>query len=273
MTRRLVLAWALVSGPAAAQRLGARLAAAPDGAVRVSFAARPGVCGNGRNVIALDCAGGRCGRWGSGGGHTITFDGGFDRDEVEYDCEPGPVRVSLTVRSGRVRSLRTYVGGRWVTPPRDAAVTDLGTVSSRDAVDFLLGLASGEDSRGGEEAILPVTLADSVTVWPMLLRLARDDRAPQRTRGQAVFWLGQAAGDAATHDLADLVDEADLKLDVKEQAVFALSQQPRDAGVPALIRIARTHPERAVRRKALFWLGQSGDPRALALFEELLTKP
>jgi len=88
-----------------------------------------------------------------------------------------------------------------------------------------------------------------------------------------VFWLGQAAGDAATRGLTDLVDDADMDRDVKEQAVFALSQQPHEAGVPALIRIARTHREPGVRRKALFWLGQSGDPRALALFEELLTKP
>jgi len=268
VTRRLVLAWALVAGPAAAQRLGARVAAAPDGIVRLSFAARPGVCGDGRQVIAFDCTDGRCGR--RGGEHTITFDRS-DGDEVEYACEPGPVRVSLTVRTGRVQSLRTYVGGRWVAPRGDAAVTDLGTVASR--TDLLLGLATREDTRGGEEAILPLTMADSVTVWPMLLKLARDDRAPRRTRRQAVFWLGQAAGDAATHDLADLVDDADLDRDVKEQAVFALSQQPRDAGVPALIQIARTHPEPGVRRKALFWLGQSGDPRALALFEELLTKP
>jgi len=271
VTGRLVLVWALVAAPAAAQRLGARLAAAPDGIVRLSFAARPGVCGDGHSVIALECAGGTCGR--GRGGRTITVDRGFDRDEVEYDCEPGPVRVSLTVRTGRVRSLRTYVGGRWVTPTSDAAVTDLGTVASRDVVDFLLGLATQEDARGGEEAILPLTLADSVTVWPLLLKLARDDRAPRRTRRQAVFWLGQAAGDAATRGLADLVDEEDVDRDVKEQAVFALSQQPHDAGVPALIRIARTHPEPGVRRKALFWLGQSGDPRALALFEELLTKP
>ena len=270
MTGRLVLAWALVAGPAAAQRLGARVAAAPDGTVRLSFAARPGVCGDGRNLIALECTGGKCG-WGRGR-HTITLDGGYHGDEVEYDCEPGPVRVSLTLRAGRVQSLRTYVGGRWVTPSRDAAVTDLGTASAHDAVEFLLGLATREETRAGEEAILPVTLADSVTVWPTLLKLARDDRAPGRTRRQAVFWLGQAAGDAASRGLTDLVDDADLDRDVKEQAVFALSQQPREAGVPALIRIARTHPEPGVRRKALFWLGQSGDPRALALFEEILTE-
>ncbi len=271
MTARLLLAWVLLGGPAVAQRLGARVAAAADGTVRLSFAARPGVCGDGHSVIALECIGGKCGRgrW----GRTITLDRGFDDDEVEYDCEPGPVRVSLRVRAGRVQSLRTYVGGRWITPPRDAAVTDLGTTSAREAVDFLLGLATREDSRAGEEAILPATLADSVIVWPMLLKLARDDRAPARTRHQAVFWLGQAAGEAATQDLTDLVDDADVDRDVKEQAVFALSQQPREAGVPALIRIARTHPESGVRRKALFWLGQSGDPRALTLFEELLTKP
>src|SRR5207244_13066416 len=103
-------------------------------------------------------------------------------------------------------------------------------------------------TRGGEEAILPVTLADSVTVWPMLLRLARDDRAPQRTRRQAVFWLGQAAGDAATKDLTELVDNADLDRDVKEQAVSALPRPPPDAGVPALIRLARTHPEPRAER-------------------------
>lgn len=266
MTGRLVFAWALVAGPAAAQRLGARIAAAPDGIARLSFAARPGVCGNGRNVIALECSGGMCGR------HTITFDGGYEGDEVEYDCEPGPVRVSITVRSGRVASLRTYVGGRWVTAPRPG-VTDLGTVSPRDAVDFLLELAAQQDGRVGEDAILPATLADSVRVWPALLKLAREEHVPRRTRRQAVFWLGQAAGDAATRGLTDLVNDADVDRDVREQAVFALSQQPRDAGVSALIRIARTHPEPAVRRKAIFWLGQSGDPRALALFEELLTKP
>ena len=265
MIRRLALLWVLITVPAAAQRLSARVAAAPDGTVRLTFAARPGICGNGRNVIALECTGGRCGRQ-----HTIMFDGRYDRDEVEYDCEPGPVRVSLTVRDGRVQSLRTYVGGRWATPTGDAAVTDLGTVSSPDAVSFLLELASRQEDRAGEEAILPATLADSVVVWPMLLKIARDDRAPHRTRRQAVFWLGQAAGDAATRDLADLVDDRDLDHDVKEQAVFALSQQPRDAGVPALIRIARSHPDGGVRRKALFWLGQSGDSRALALFEEIL---
>ena len=61
--------------------------------------------------------------------------------------------------------------------------------------------------------------------------------------------------------------------DVREQAVFALSQQPREVGVPALLQIARTNRDPDVRRKAFFWLGQTHDPRALALFEEVLSRP
>jgi HEAT repeat protein len=57
---------------------------------------------------------------------------------------------------------------------------------------------------------------------------------------------------------------------VRKQAVFALSQRPSDEAVPALIRIARSNREPEIRRTALFWLGQSEDPRALGLFEEIL---
>ena len=41
--------------------------------------------------------------------------------------------------------------------------------------------------------------------------------------------------------------------------------------VRKMIRIARTNRDPNLRRTALFWLGQSKDPRALDLFEELLT--
>ena len=69
------------------------------------------------------------------------------------------------------------------------------------------------------------------------------------------------------------MDADDVDVTVKESAVFALSQSPHDEGVPALIRIARSHDSPWVRKKALFWLGQTNDPRAIALFEELLSRP
>jgi HEAT repeat protein len=116
-------------------------------------------------------------------------------------------------------------------------------------------------------------LADSATVWPELLRIARDADVATETRRQAVFWVSQAAEVAATRGLDSLVAEDTIDREVREQAVFALSQRPREEGVPALLRIARTHHDPTLRRRAIFWLGQSNDPRALALFEELLTRP
>lgn len=59
---------------------------------------------------------------------------------------------------------------------------------------------------------------------------------------------------------------------MREQAVFALSQLEDNGGTETLIRLAKTNRDPAIRKKAIFWLGQSDDPRALALFEELLTK-
>jgi hypothetical protein len=42
--------------------------------------------------------------------------------------------------------------------------------------------------------------------------------------------------------------------------------------VPALIALAESHRDREVREQAMFWLGQSGDPRALTFFEQVLRR-
>jgi HEAT repeat protein len=130
-----------------------------------------------------------------------------------------------------------------------------------------------DESRASEKAIFPAVLADSVTIWPDLLKIAKSDHVSRKVRRSAVFWLGEAAGDAATRGLTDLVDDGGADHEVRETAVFALSQRPHDEGVPALIRIVKENKDPDLRRKAIFWLGQSDDPRALSLFEELLTKP
>ncbi len=247
------------------QSIADRVRGVRNGVVHMSFASRPEVCGNGGNSITI-------GR----GGNTVNFGTRYsEHDEWESDdCEAGPVRVSLTVAEGNVTRVRTYVGGTWRAPSAGRpAPTDLGTLPVREASEFLLSLAERAENRAAKDAIFPTIIADSVVVWPRLLRLARDEGRPRDVRKQAVFWLGQAAGEAAARGLDSLVYAGDVDREVREQAVFALSQRPRDEGVPLQIRVVRTNRDPAIRKKALFWLGQSGDPRALALFEEILTKP
>jgi HEAT repeat protein len=102
-----------------------------------------------------------------------------------------------------------------------------------------------------------------------LIRMAHDDES-RHVRGQALFWLAQKAGHRAAGTITDAI-ENDPDTSTKRSAVFALSQLPKDEGVPLLIQVARTNKNPAVRKQAIFWLGQSGDPRALAFFEQVLS--
>src|SRR4051812_4750344 len=113
MHRRITVLGALLLVPAAlqAQTLVQRAAALGEGTLRLSFAARPGVCGN--------------------GGHSITVVNDDESSECASGCAPGPVRVSLRVRGGRVAAAQTYVGGRW--PPAPDGTTDLGMLPARQA--------------------------------------------------------------------------------------------------------------------------------------------
>src|SRR6266851_5199640 len=172
-------AWLLLiaASTATAQTLEKRVAAAADGSVRFSFAARPGVYGNGRNMISWDCDNGN---W-------------ENRNDWDSPCDSGPVRIALYKSSGRITDLRVYVGGEWRA---NASATDLGMVSTKDAATYLLALALKDESRASEKAIFPAVLADSVTIWPDLLKIAKADNVSRKVKRSAVFWLGQAAGDA-----------------------------------------------------------------------------
>lgn len=235
-TAVVLAALAGVAMVAPAQSIASRVARVSNGTVRMTFAAKPGICGSGNSI-----------RHSNGRGRTTWGDNWNTSRDVEWenDCSLGPARVVLDRRNGELTDLRFYVGGRWRAP-------------SADVVDL--------------EAIFPATIADSANIWPALIKIARNQSVPRGTRTQSVFWLGQAAGDAATTNLKDIVLDNSVDREVREQAVFALSQRPRDEAVPALISVARTNKDPEIRKKALFWLGQSHDPRAIDLFEELLTK-
>ncbi len=247
---------AVMGGTLEAQSIASRVEGVRSGTVRMSYPAAAGVCGNGRGNISV--------RRGDG---TSTYSSGNVRArEWEDECEPGPVRVALDVDGGRVTDVRAYVGGRW----RGEADVDLGTVGAREASDYLLGLAARADAKPAKEAIFPATIAEGVTVWPQLLSLAKDNERPRDVRNSAIFWVSQAAGDAATKGLQEVVDDTRGDREVRKSAVFSLSQRPKDESVPALINIARTNKDPELRRSAIFWLGQSKDPRAVKYFEEIL---
>jgi hypothetical protein len=255
----LLAAVALLPHDARAQSLSRRITDAGDGTVVFTFAARPGVCGDGATYV----------RDGLGEGMRIYEGGNFSGHSRGGDdwppCIPGPVHVRATSSRGEVIRLRTFAG-----PLRDRASSDrdLGTVSVGDAASFLTHLIEEASGRSASDAVVPLVLADSLDPWPTLLRFARDERLSRSIRSSVDFWL--ARGASAALGVVDHDDDADD--DVRGSAVFALSQQPKDVAIPRLIEVARHNAHPAARAQALFWLGQSGDPRAVDLFEEILRR-
>jgi hypothetical protein len=243
---------------ASGQSLVDRILAAPDGTVRLEYAVREGICGDGETFIRDRSRGENnyIGNWSGKNGWR------------SRPCDYGPGRVVITKSGGSITRMQVLVGGEWRST--GTRITDLGVISAPVAARALVALAARE--RRAKEGIFGAIIADSAVVWPDLLALAKNTGVRTDTRKDAIFWLSQEAGDAATKGLAELADDDEQEREVREQAVFALSQLPADQGVPILIRVARSNRDPQVRRKALFWLGQSDDPRALELIEEILTK-
>ncbi len=162
------------------------------------------------------------------------------------------------VQEGQPRSLR-----------RDAAFW-LGAARGAAGAATVEQLARNDaDAEFREHLTFVLTLAGERGI-DTLLDLARNDRSP-RVRRQALFWLGQKAGDRAIGEIERAVDDPDGE--IRTHAVFALSRLPADEGVPRLIAVARSHRDPHVRKQAMFWLGQSGDARALTFFEDVLRAP
>jgi hypothetical protein len=140
---------------------------------------------------------------------------------------------------------------------------DAGRTVLRQLID------TDQDDHVREQAIAGIAQDDARAATDLLLTLAKNHR-DAAIRKRAIFWLGQRAGERATADLKEATDDPDDE--VREAAVFAISQLPRDRAIPELIELAKTHKSKVVREQAMFWLGESGDPRALDFIEEVLTR-
>ena len=144
----------------------------------------------------------------------------------------------------------------------------LTNVAAPASLDWLTTFTSGETRRVANTAVVAIALHGDAAATDRLIAIAKEGRDRQ-SRSQALFWLGQRAGERAAGTITDAI-ERDPDTQVKRQAVFALSQLPRGEGVTRLIDVAKNNRNPEVRKQAMFWLSQSQDPRALAFFEEVL---
>jgi len=140
------------------------------------------------------------------------------------------------------------------------------------AVDDLLKLYDSEQAPEVKRAVLQ-TLSDikSPRVEDKLLAVASGNEAMD-VRRQAIRLLGERVSKRSFEFLSQTAQSTDGNAEVQVQAVRAISERKAEEAVPLLIKIARTHPNQLVRKQAIRALGESGDPRAVDFFREVLSK-
>ena len=259
------------ASPASAQTsIAARVASAPDGVVRATYASRPGTCGDGGDVI---------------GYRKALFAENFQSigNWNSPNCAPGPVRVSISVSGGRVTRVRTVVGDSF--PRTSERVTDLGMVSPIDAASYFFSIVPQTERTSGDKsrALLPAVLANAGDVIPQLTSLARDDSRVSDTRHQAILWIGLLGDQRVIPTLVEFArgggagplgqdiddDNKPGKKGLAQAAMAALSEMDNGIGVPPLVGLARSE-SLATRSSAVFWLGQTRDPRAFAALHNVI---
>ena len=104
----------------------------------------------------------------------------------------------------------------------------------------------------------------------------KPSEAPLEDLGRMLTEL--SVSDAAARALTDLFERAKFSQhavgsEMKEQAIFALSQRREKAATTKLVDIARNEKDRELRKKAIFWLGQSNDPRVKDFLLEIINAP
>jgi len=162
--------------------------------------------------------------------------------------------------------------GRYPKDIRKNAIFWIGNLKDDKSINYLKEIyKKSKEKELREQVIFGLSLCDHDDAVKEMIRIARQDSSSE-IRKNAIFWLGQKACQESIIYLKGVVEETDEDDEVKNSAVFAISQLPKEKSVPLLIDIAKNNKSASVRKKAIFWLGQTGDEEALKYFEKILLK-
>src|ERR1041385_2377944 len=155
---------------------------------------------------------------------------------------------------------------------RRVAVRRLGEFQREDVVDEVMKIYGSDASMEVKKAALQ-SLAETKSTRPedKLFEVARGTDAIELRR-QAIRSLGEHVSKRSFDFLSATAQSTDANAEVQVQAVRAISERHAEESVPLLIKIARTHPNQLVRKQAIRSLGDTGDPRAIEFFREVLSK-
>src|SRR5688572_12829344 len=154
---------------------------------------------------------------------------------------------------------------------RKLAVFWLAMLRGAEGADVTSSVMFGDkDAEVRKHAAFAMAQTRSPRAAADLIRQGNTDKIAD-VRAQAWFWLAQTGADDAERAIGQALKKDSDAL-VREQAIFALSQLPDERSTRALIAAAEDQSlDREQRRRAVFWLSQSGSDPAQAYLEKILT--
>ena len=154
---------------------------------------------------------------------------------------------------------------------REKAIFWLGQSHSQGNAEFLRTLYGNlKDQDLKEKVIFSLSQQRGVGNERWMMDVALNPKEDTELRKKALFWVGQTGG--SMPELISLYDRMS-DAEMKDQLIFVYSQRQNDrAAMDNLFSIARTEKNPDLRKKAIFWLGQSHDPRVQQFLLELINK-
>lgn len=193
-----------------------------------------------------------------------------DDDEV---VDKAIFALSNTGSPRAMQVLRTYAESDASDELRAKAIFWIGQQGRRfpENGEFLRRHFDREQNEEIQGAIVQA-IAQAATSEDMkwLLDIAGDEKRQTEVRKNALFWAGQSNRldiSTLTNMYTRLKDD-----EMKEHFIFVLSQRRESEATDKLFDIARKDPDREMRKKALFWLGQKNDPRVRQLLLEIINQ-
>lgn len=153
---------------------------------------------------------------------------------------------------------------------RKQAVYWIAQEAGRDAFRFLTGLYSDIDNAELKRQVLVAVSevdTDEATDW--YFSIAENEAEPLELRKQALFWTREHLSAEQLTTLYERFASAELR----EYLIWLIAERGGDGALDGLMDIARNDPNAEMRRRAVFWIGNSDDPRAEQFLLELLEQP
>jgi hypothetical protein len=191
-----------------------------------------------------------------------------DRNNSGDPDDQGLDALAYHAGAAATRALALHAERSHRSAEREQALFWLGQTRGVEGADVVEHYATTDaDPKVREHAIFALSQSKAPDAYAHILAIAHKDPA-KHVRSQAYFWLAQMNDARAKDDIIAAL-KSESSDDVREEVVFALSQL-EDSADDALIAVLRGDFPREVKKQALFWLGQSGSPQALAYFDEAL---